>query len=150
MPATTDIEKAIIELRAAEHPNIAATARKYGIGRTRLSRHFRGLITSRDEYRNRMRLLSKQQDLRLLELVNSLSRDGFPPRPKLIRQLARDLCGVLPTRNWPQRWLKQHSDELSSGNLKGFDLARKKADSYWQYDAYFDLVFWYFHPRTSC
>jgi hypothetical protein len=150
MPNITDLEKAIAELRAAKKPNISLTARKYRIERSRLSRHFRGLATTKDAFHDRLRLLSKQQDLQLVELVNSLSRDGFPPRPKLVRQLARDLCGTLPARNWPQSWLKRHSDQLTSGNLKGFDLARKKADSYWQYSAYFDLVFWCFHPRTSC
>jgi hypothetical protein len=47
----------------------------------------------------------------------------------------------MPSKNWPHRWLKRHDDVLDSDYLKGFDLDRKKADSFWQYQAYFDLVF---------
>jgi hypothetical protein len=42
MATTADIEAAIAELRAAEKPNISATASKYKIGRTRLSRLYNG------------------------------------------------------------------------------------------------------------
>jgi hypothetical protein len=140
MATTEDIDKAISELRAAKQPNIAAAARKYGIERTRLNRLFKGSQAIRKNYIAAKHLLSPQQDRRLMELLNRLTKDGIPPTPKLVRQLARDLCGKLPSKNWPSNWLAGHSSEFSSGNLRGFDLDRKKADSYWQYNAYFQLV----------
>jgi hypothetical protein len=140
MATTGDIEAAIAALRVAEKPNISQVARDYNIERTRLSKLFRGKISTREDFDANRQLLSPQQDRTLLELVKRLTKDGLPPTPKLVRQFAKDLSGILPGKNWPHRWLDRHQDELQSGHLRGFDLARKKADSFWQYKAYFDLV----------
>jgi hypothetical protein len=140
MASTADIEAAIAELRASERPNIAEVARKHGIERTRLGRLFKGTHITREAYLVANTFLSPQQDRHLVELLNRLTRDGIPPTPKTVRQLARDLCGKLPSRNWPHRWLERHGKEIDSGYMKGFDLERKKADSFWQYSAYFQLV----------
>jgi hypothetical protein len=140
MATNADIEAAIAELRAARRPNVAEIARKYNIERTRLHRLFKGTISTKQAYDERRGLLSLQQDRRLLDLVNRLTRDGLPPTPKTVRQLAKDLCGTWPSKNWPHRWFERHERELDSGHLRGFDLDRKKADSFYQYKAYFDLV----------
>jgi hypothetical protein len=140
MATTTDIEAAINELRAASKPNIAEVSRKYNIERTRLNRLFKGTRSTKEAYDSRRGLLSQQQDRRLIELVNRLTRDGLPPTPKTVRQLAKDMSGEWPSKNWPNRWLQRHERELDSGYLRGFDLNRKKADSFWQCKAYFELV----------
>jgi hypothetical protein len=46
MATTSDIDKALDELRAADKPNIAVVARKYKIERTKLTRLFNGTITT--------------------------------------------------------------------------------------------------------
>jgi hypothetical protein len=140
MATTTDIEDAIAELRAAQRPNVAEIARKYDIEYTRLFRMFKGQASTQAAYDARRGLLSQQQDRKLVELVNRLTRDGLPPTPKTVRQLAKDLSGTWPSKNWPHRWLQRHSKEIDSRHLQGFDLDRKKADSFWQYKAYFELV----------
>jgi hypothetical protein len=140
MPTTQDIESAIAELRAAETPNISEIARKYKIERTKLQRLFRGTIGTRAQFIESKQLLSPQQDLQLVKLLDRLTRDGIPPTPKIVRQLAQGLCGKLPSKNWPSTWLKRHQKHFSAGYLIGFDLNRKKADSLWQYTAYFALV----------
>jgi len=140
MATTGDIEAAIATLRAAENPNVSQVARDYNIERTRLSKLFRGKISTHEDYNANRQLLLPQQDRTSLELVKRLTRDGLPPTPKLVRQFAKDLSGIQPGKNWPHRWLERHEDELQSGNLRGFDLARKKVDSFWQYRAYFDLM----------
>ncbi len=91
MTTTQNIELAIAELRAAKKPNIAATARKYKIERTRLHRLFKGTIGTREQFIESKQLLSQQQDLRLLKVLNRLTKDGIPPTPKIVRQLAHDL-----------------------------------------------------------
>lgn len=141
MATKADIEAAIAALRAADKPNISAVAREYNIERTRLSRLYNGHIGLKEDYNSNRGLLSKQQDLQLVELVNRLTRDGLPPTPRMVRQFCKDLCGKLPDKNWPHRWLARHKDNINSGLLQGFDLDRKKADNFWQYRAYFKLVF---------
>ena len=149
MATKADIEAAINEIRADADSNIAHIADKHGIERTRLSKLNSGTIGLKEDYDDRRGLLSKPQDLKLLELVNRLTREGIPPTPKIVSQFCRDLCGKLPGKNWPRQWVMRHQGELDSGVLKGFDLDRKKADSFWQYRAYFELVLP--HPdRKAC
>jgi hypothetical protein len=148
MATTADIEAAIAELRAAEKPNISATASKYNIRRTRLSRLYNGQITTREDYKANKRFLSKEQDKKLLDFVNRLTREGLPSTPKIVRQFAKDISRRLPGKNWPRDWLDSYKDELQSSHLKGFDLDCKKADSFWQYKAYFELVFTSLTPKA--
>ena len=131
MATTRNIEAALAVLRAADKPNISAVAKEYNIERTRLGRLYKGQITIWDDYVVNCQLLSPQQNKTLLQLVKRLTSDGLPPTPKMVRQFAKDLTGSLPGRNWPHRWLKRNHAELQSDYLKGFDLARKKADSFW-------------------
>jgi hypothetical protein len=140
MPTAQDIESAIAELRAAKKPNISQVARDYKIGRTQLQRLFNGTRATRAQYIDSKHLLSPQQDIELVKLLDRLTRDGIPPTAKIVRQLAHSLCGKLPAKNWPSNWLKHHSGHLDSSYLIGFDLNRKKADNYYQYKAYFSLV----------
>jgi hypothetical protein len=51
-----------------------------------------------------------------------------------------DITGKAPGINWPAKFLKRHQDEIDSRYLQGFDLAQKKADSYYAYQLYFELV----------
>jgi hypothetical protein len=140
MATTADIDAALAELRVSDKPNVSAVARKYNIEVTRLWRLYNCKTTTLDDYNANRGLLSPQQDKFLLELVRRLTSNGLPPTPKLVRQFAKDLSGNTPGKNWPSRWLKRHQDQLGSGYLEGFDLDRKKADSFWQYRAYFELV----------
>ena len=140
MATTTDIEKALDELRAADKPNISEIARKYNIEQTKLGDLFNCRRVTWDDYNANRGLLSPQQNKFLLELVRRLTSNRLPPTPKLVRQFAKDLSGNTPGKNWPSRWVKKHQDQLGSGYLEGFDLDRKKADSFWQYRAYFELV----------
>ena len=141
MATTQDIEAAIAALRASEAPNISAVAREYGIDRSTLSRRFNGVAASREDYDANRQLLTAKQDKYLLNLAKRLTSDGLPPSPKMLRQFAKDLSGELPGKNWAARWRQRHQNELGSKHLPGFDLARKKADNFWQYQAYFNLVF---------
>jgi hypothetical protein len=140
MATTEDIEAALAELRVTEEPNISQVATKFNIERTKLSRLYNGRIGTMEAYQANRQFLTPNQDQRLLQLVKKLTADGLPPTPKMVRQFAKDMSGELPGKNWASRWLDRHNDELQSGHLRGFDLARKKADSYCQYQAYFELV----------
>jgi hypothetical protein len=149
MPTTTDIADTIEKLRAAEKPNIAAVAKKRSLVASTLSRQRNKTTVSRSEYRANMRLLSPQQDKKLVEFVRKLTLEGLPLISKIIRQFALDISNRWLSKNWPANWLKTYQNELGSGWLKGFDLARKKADNHWQYKAYFEFVFNSFSQTIS-
>jgi hypothetical protein len=133
--------KAALDLaNASEAPNLADIAREKKIVRSTLSRRYNGVTNSIEEAHEKQQLLSPLQDKWLLDLVKRLTKQGLPPSPKMVRQFAKDISNNTPGKNWSFRWLSRHSDELSARHLKGFDLARQKADNLWQYTAYFDLV----------
>jgi hypothetical protein len=140
MATSADIDAAIAAVRASSSPNISAIARQFGIERTRLGRLATGVIRTKEQFQQDRGFLSKVQDEKLLNFVRRLTNDGLPPTAKQVRQFAKEIAGELPGKNWAADWLNRHKDEIGSGYLRGFDLARKKADNHWQYNAYFQLV----------
>ena len=54
------IEAALTAMRNDEAPVIAKYAKEYGCDRSTLSRRYRGVTTSRDEYRESISLLTNQ------------------------------------------------------------------------------------------
>ena len=58
----------------------------------------------------------------------------------MVHNFAAEMSGKEPGIHWVHRFQKRHRDELVSVYLKGFDLARKKADNWLEYKKYFELV----------
>jgi hypothetical protein len=135
------IDKALNDLASQDKPNYAATADKYGVHRSTLSRRHRKITTSREiATANFKSLLTPQQEKELVEYINKLSVFGLPPVISMVRNFAYDICKKMPGKNWPTRFIEKHRAILDSGFLKGFDLSRKKADSPEAYRRYFNLV----------
>ena len=68
------------DLASQESPNYSATARKYGIDCTTLSRRHRGLARSRAvNVANTKSLLTPQQEKELVDYINKLLVFGLPP-----------------------------------------------------------------------
>ena len=88
-------------------------------------------------------LLNKQQQKALVNEINRLSARGTPPTVHMVRVFALNMSGVWPGINWASRFISCYDDQLKSVYLKGFDISRKKADSFKELKAYFDLVFAY-------
>ena len=81
------IELALEALRSAkpgEKPNISLVARTYGVDRSSLSRHFRGVSGSKEAQYNSQRLLSKQQSRALIKWINELTERGLPPTNQML------------------------------------------------------------------
>lgn len=108
--------------------------------RTTLARRAKGEIQAREQYREQCGLLSKAQEEKLLQYIDDLTRRGLPPNHHNIRQFAQSICGRLPGKNWPSKFVKRHQDKITSQYLVGFDTSRKKADNWWLVNNYFDLV----------
>ena len=118
------IDKALKDLASQESPNYGATARKYGIDRTTLSRRHRGLARSRAvNVANTKSLLTPQQEKELVDYINKLSVFGLPPVVSMIRNFAFDISKKTPGKNWPTRFISKYSLKLNFGFLKGFNLS---------------------------
>ena len=117
------IEEAIADLESQERPNFSATAEKYGIHRTTLSRRYRGVTSSRKDFAEETSLLSKQQSKDLANYVDKLTAHGIPHSPAIIRVFAFNLSGIWPGNGWVYRWLKARKETHKSGYLSGADLS---------------------------
>jgi len=134
------IEQALADLRLQDKPNIQATANKYSIDRTTLSRHWRGVQGSKEDGYNSQRLLDTAQSQALIKYINDVSERGLPPTNHMVRTFASHIAGRLPGPHWTSRWVRAHNDQLKSGYLCSIDSARKKADSALYYSLYFELL----------
>ncbi len=134
------MDAALEALKSQNPPNYAATAREFEVDRTSLMRRFKGQTLSREEFHETRQLLSSQQEKVLINNINILSERCFPPSNTLIRSMALEISKKQPGKNWASEFVKRHQEELVSTWLKGFDLSRKKADSWWSYKKYFEMV----------
>lgn len=134
------IDLALEDLKSQKKPAYAATARKYNVDRTTLYRRFQGKTVSREEYREDMSLLNNAQESALIDEINRLADLGTYATISMVRQFAFDISGNWPGKNWASQWCTRHSDKLISIYLKGFDQCRKRADSWYEVNKYFQLV----------
>jgi len=93
------IEAAIEDLSSQEPPNIAATARKWKVDRTTLSRRWRGVTGSKAEANENLQLLNHQQEETLVNEINWLSERGTPPTPDMVRRFATLISSSEPSKN---------------------------------------------------
>ena len=134
------IEAALAECELYEAPVYAHIAKKHGIQRSTLSRRHRGITGSQAQKNESQSLLNDAQARRLINEVNRLSERGTPPTVAMLRTFACNISKIQPGINWASTFVRAHADELKSVYLRGFDLARKKADNWLEYCKYFQLV----------
>ncbi|KAI9037196.1 uncharacterized protein KD926_000769 [Aspergillus affinis] len=137
------IDEAIAELNSLkleDRPTLTFIAKKYGIHRSTLSRRFRGVQHSKDEQYQEQRLLNDRQVKVLISHINRLSEKGLYISFEMLRNLAHEISGNRPGKQWPSRFIKRYSDDLISRYTTGIDSSRKKADSALNYALYFELL----------
>ncbi len=136
----TSIETALADLALQDSSNYTATAKKFNINRSTLSRRHRGKTVFVKESKQTTSILSNQQEKELIRYINKLIERGIPSFNAMIRVFAYNISGKQPGKNWSYEFVRRHSDILQSKFLQGADLERKKADNAYQYQLYFDLV----------
>jgi len=134
------IEAALAALKSQNIPNYTATAKKFGVNRTTLSRRHRGITAPRGATASSLALLSPAQKKVCIDYINELTKRGIPPTARMVARFAAEISGKQPGKNWVNRFVRSAKKELASIFLTGFDLVRKKADNIYQYERYFELV----------
>lgn len=131
---------ALADLKSSNSLSISETARKYGVGRSALSRRFNLKATSTAQYHDSTRLLNNAQERELLKYIRRLCERCLPPTPRIVANIAQELCNKAPSKNWATRFVARHKDQLDARYLNTLDLARHKADSRASYEYYFDIL----------
>ena len=135
------IAEAITDLESQDRPNIAATARKYGVVRETLSKRFRGktdTIQNATSY-SRKQLTDTQEEV-LIAYINKLNDRGFPPTPQILKNIAESVAHTTLGPNWTARFCRRHHTRLASVYLRTIDHKRKLADNSNHFQHFYDLV----------
>jgi hypothetical protein len=134
------IEAAIADLKTQKRVNFAATARRWDIERTTLTRRFRGTQSTIEDANSYVRQqLTQTQEEALITYVNKLNDCGFPPTPQILKNIAESIAQTTLGPNWVARFCKRHSTRLVSLYLRTIDHKRKIADNSQYFQHFFDL-----------
>jgi len=136
----TSIETVLADLALQKSSNYTATAKKFNINRSTLSRRHRGIIAFVKKSKQTTSILSNQQEKELIRYINKLIERDISSLNVMIRVFAYNISGKQSGKNWSYEFVRRHSDILQSKFLQEADLERKKADNAYQYQLYFDLV----------
>jgi len=123
------IDEALADLESQETVNYTATAKKYGVCRTTLSRRHRGKTVSRQEFLSEVQqCLNETQEHVLIRHINLLTDRGMPPTSQIVKNLAEEIIQRPVGKNWVSAFVYRHKDELKSVYLRTMDNLRIKAD----------------------
>src|SRR6266566_2442863 len=131
---------ALKSLKPGEIPDFTATAKKYGVQRSTLSRRYHGVTGSREAQYENQQLLSHAQEKVLVDYINELTERGLPPSHEMIRNFAEEICGKEPGKNWPSRFVERHNTKICTGWTTSQDQCRHRADPAAKYALYFELL----------
>ena len=135
------IELALADLNQQEKPNILATAKKYQLVTSTLSRRFQGKTVSyaaaSSEFKQR---LTNAQEEVLIQRINQLTDRGLPPTVRIVRNLAEEVLGGPVGKNWTGYFVKRYKDRLRSLYLGNLDSKRVKAEYAPAFEYFYALV----------
>ena len=135
------MSEALAELDQADRVNYSETALKHNVSRQALSRRHKGESTSRAKATSNLRqALTGAQETMLVERISTLSVQGLPTTPQVVRDLAERIAEKPLGECWTRRFVQRHSEVLESIYLKPIDKQRKWAESVSYIEAFYKLV----------
>jgi hypothetical protein len=130
------IHEAIALLRSCDTPNVSEAARRFSVDRSTLSKRFSGKTGSKVKANEMKQLLTKKQELVLVNHISRLYERCLPPTLAIVTTWARNLYGEEPRKNWSQAFRARHKDTLDCRYLITLDLSRHKVDPQASYEQY--------------
>jgi len=134
------LQSALADLNLQEHPNISEAARRHGVERSKLSRHWRGVQVSMEEYHESRTYMTNEQAQSLVNYINLLTNRGIPPTPPMVKRFVKDITGIDVGKNYINEFWRKFDDQLLGGYIAPIDLKRKKADNAFLYGLYFEIL----------
>lgn len=127
-----------------EHPetSLRALSERFNVAKSTLGDNLNGTHTSSSTVHNR--LLSDVQEQVLVDRINAYADCGTLLAPSHVKELAERLAEHRVNRNWTSSFFKRHKNDISPRYYKIQGLARVKADTPSNRQAFYGLVstFW--------
>jgi hypothetical protein len=130
------IQAAIADLDLQARINYSATAKRWNLERTTLTKRYRGEMSSKQEANSYVRQqLTDTQEKTLIQYINKLSNQGLPLTPQIIKNLVEEIVDTKLGLNWVSRFCKRHKQDILSVYLRIINHERKLTDnsSYFKY-----------------
>lgn len=134
------MDAALSDLKASCTLSISDGARRHGVTRSALSKRFHAKTSSRAQGAESRRMLDNQQENKLINYIQHLCERCLPPTPRIVANVAQQLCGKKLSKNWSSRFVARHKHRLDTRYFNTLDLARHEADSRASYEAYFSII----------
>jgi Tc5 transposase DNA-binding domain len=139
------MDQAIAYLKAQDAPNYAGAARIYDVQPTTLRRRFLGLATSRAvASAEHHQLLNTAQEEVLLGYIDRMTARHIPLTPQIVQNLATELLGRPPGKNWPAAFVKRHKERICSRYLHPLDRLRCSAEKPALFEQFYVTVLYFF------
>jgi len=134
------MDLALADLRSSDDLKISDVAKKHGVTRSALSKRVNAKTSSRARGYESQRMLNDKQEEELIKYIHHLCDQCLPSTPKIVANIAQELCGRRLSKSWSSRFVARHKHRLDARYLNTIDLARHRADSRSNYGAYFAIV----------
>lgn len=134
------MDLALAEPRSSDGLKISDIAKKHGVTRSALSKRVNAKTSSKARGYESQRMLNDKQEEELINYIHHLCEQCLPPTPKIVANIAQELCGRRLSKSWSSRFVARHRHRLDARYLNTVDLARHRADSMSNYEAYFAIV----------
>lgn len=134
------MDAALTELRAGTAVSISAVAKKHQVDRSSLSRRYSCKASTKEDRTESKQLLNIYQEEQLIDYIRKQCELCLPPTARIVSNIAAELAGRQPSKNWCSRFVSRHKDSLDSRYLNTFDFSRHEADTRASYRQYFEIV----------
>jgi transposase-like protein len=124
MGAMEEAIAALESLSEGKHFTYQEIADKYGVNRSTLSRRYRGVQRSMNEYAVSKQLLSPNQEEELVKYIIRLTERGLPPTKEMIQSIALTVVKKEGGVGWVLRFVERNKDALISEWTTGIDRNR--------------------------
>ena len=115
LPFEQRIQLAITELNSQSKLNYSATARKYELDRSTLTKRHKGIMSSMTtcSSEHKQRLTAEQEEV-LIEQINNLTDRVMPPTSLMVKNMAEEIIIGPVGKNWTSNFCKRHQGRLKS------------------------------------
>ncbi|EIW72019.1 hypothetical protein TREMEDRAFT_58164 [Tremella mesenterica DSM 1558] len=123
-------------------PNFSAIAKEHNVVRTTLSRHYyKSLHDIPPDGRSNQAHLDEHEEAVLVKRVLELGKRRLYPTPAILRNMAYEICGTLPSSKWATRFIDRHKDKIKCMRVHGMEKSRHAAEYKPIFEEYFDIGF---------
>ena len=126
-------------------PNFTQISEEFDVKRTTLRNHYNRSQLENPVAPDGRRHLSQTQEDVLLEQIDFLALRKIFYTPAVLRNMAAEITGQIPSSSWSRRFINRHHDRVRCLIVQGMEATRHTAEYKPTFDAYFDLLSLYSH-----